>query len=97
MRSMRTSDPSLFERAGVAQRCRAVRGDVRDLDLLVRENDRLPAGRTSCTWPRRPWCASRTTIRSTPSPRNVIGTVNVSRGGARCPSVAAIVNVTSDK
>lgn len=91
------SDPSLFECAGVAERMASHRiGDIRDADALA-----------SCFADVRPdvvlHLAAQPLVRDSYTDpvgtygTNVMGTVNVLEAVRACPSVSAVVSVTSDK
>lgn len=90
------SQPSLFETLDLAPRIRHVVADVRDRDRLVAE---AQAARPSVIFHlaaqaivRRGYVDPRETFET-----NVMGTVNVLEAARACPTVEAVVIVTSDK
>lgn len=90
------SNPSLFARADVANHCKSVHGDVRDLGAV---GAAMNAFKPEIVI----HMAAQALVRSsyedpvTTYATNVLGTVNVLEAARQCRSVAAIVNVTSDK
>src|SRR4051812_3644187 len=90
------TDPNLFDAMGLGARIRHVVADVRDGERLTKE---LAAARPSIVF----HLAARALVRRAyEQPRdtfetNVMGTVNVLEAARACPSVRAVVVVTSDK
>jgi CDP-glucose 4,6-dehydratase len=90
------STPSLFEKAQVARHCRHVHGDVRDPALLSAQMADFKPDIVI-------HMAAQALVRLSYSQpvdtyaTNVMGTVNVLEAARQCSTVAAIVNVTSDK
>ncbi len=90
------TQPSLFEAAGLSTQVRHVVADVRDPEALERE---ILAARPEVVF----HLAAQPIVReSYTRPRetfetNVMGTVNLLEAVRRCPSVGAVVVVTSDK
>jgi CDP-glucose 4,6-dehydratase len=88
--------PNLFEAVNLSDRIRHVVADVRDRDRLVAE---VQAAQPSMIF----HLAARALVRRAyEEPRetfetNIMGTVNVLEAARACPSVRAIVIVTSDK
>src|SRR3954451_5943826 len=88
--------PSLFEALGLASRVTNIVADVRDRDRLVAE---VQAASPSVIF----HLAARALVRRAyEEPRdtfetNVMGTVNVLEAARACPSVSAVVIVTTDK
>jgi CDP-glucose 4,6-dehydratase len=90
------TEPSLFEALDLAQRLRHVVADIRDGDRLAAE---VTTARPSVIFHlaaqalvRRAYAEPRETVET-----NVMGTVNVLEAARACPSVRAVVIVTSDK
>jgi CDP-glucose 4,6-dehydratase len=90
------TEPSLFEALDLGQRLRHVVADVRDHDRLAAE---VQAAQPSVIFHlaaqalvRRAYAEPRDTFET-----NVMGTVNVLEAARACPSVRAVVVVTSDK
>lgn len=90
------SEPNNFDATGLREKITHVQGDIRDLDRLVETFDKYrpefvfhlaaqPLVRLSYDEP-------KTTFDT-----NVGGTVNVFEAVRKCPSVNAVVNITSDK
>jgi CDP-glucose 4,6-dehydratase len=90
------TQPNLFEALGLGSRLRHVVADVRDLDCLVAE---VRAAQPEVIF----HLAARALVRRAyEEPRdtfetNVMGTVNLLEAARSCPSVRAVVIVTSDK
>ena len=90
------TQPSLFDAVDLSGRVRHVVGDIRDLDRLTAE---LRAAQPEVVF----HLAARAIVRQAyVEPRdtfetNVMGTVNVLEAVRACPSVRAVVVVTSDK
>lgn len=90
------TDPNLFDATGLAQRIRHVVADVRDRDRLAAE---VGAARPSVIF----HLAARALVRRAyEEPHdtfetNVMGTVNILEAARTCPTVRAVVIVTSDK
>ncbi len=88
--------PSLFDAIRVGDRIRHVLGDIRDVERLTAE---MRAARPEVVF----HLAARAIVRQAyADPRdtfetNVMGTVNVLEAVRTCPSVRAVVAVTSDK
>ena len=90
------TEPNLFGAIGLGDRVRHVVADVRDRDRLVRE---VQAAQPSVIFH---LAAKALVRRSYEEPRetfetNVMGTVNVLEAARECPSVRAVIIVTSDK
>lgn len=90
------TDPSLFDAIDLGAQLGQVRGDVRDRDRLVAE---VEAAAPSVIFHlaaqalvRRAYVTPRETFET-----NVMGTVNVLEATRLCPSVRAVVIVTTDK
>ena len=90
------TQPSLFDALDLGRRLRHVVADVRDRDRLVAE---VQAAQPSVIFHlaaqaivRRAYAEPRETFET-----NVMGTVNVLEAARACPSVRAVVIVTSDK
>lgn len=90
------TDPNLFELAGVKKLINSVYGDVRDLDKLKKSLFKAkpqivihlaaqPIVRESYKFPVETYAT------------NVMGTVNLLEAVRHCPTVKAVVNVTTDK
>jgi CDP-glucose 4,6-dehydratase len=90
------TSPSLFEAAGAAEGIADLRADVRDADAVDRavrgHEPEVVIHMAAQSLVRRSYRDPRTTYAT-----NVMGTVNVLEAARATPSVAAIVNVTSDK
>jgi CDP-glucose 4,6-dehydratase len=90
------TDPSLFDALGLAGRVRHVVGDVRDHGRLAAEvrgsHPSVIFHLAAQAIVRRAYTEPRETFET-----NVMGTVNVLEAARACPSVAAVVVVTSDK
>jgi CDP-glucose 4,6-dehydratase len=90
------TDPNLFDALGIGGRLRHVVADIRDRDRLI---DEVQAAQPSVIF----HLAARALVRRAyDEPRdtfetNVMGTVNVLEAARACPSVRAVVIVTSDK
>lgn len=90
------TDPSLFAALGLGSRIRHMTGDIRDRDRLVAA---IQAAAPSVIF----HLAAQALVRGAyASPRetfetNVMGTVNLLEGVRSCPSVKAVVVVTTDK
>lgn len=90
------TEPNLFDAIGLSERVRHVVADVRDRDRLV---DEVDAARPSVIF----HLAARALVRRAyEDPRdtfetNVMGTVNILEAARTCPTVRAVVIVTSDK
>lgn len=90
------TQPNLFDALGLAADLHHVVADVRDRDRLTAE---MAAARPSVVFHlaaqaivRRAYAEPRQTFET-----NVMGTVNVLEGARACPSVRAVIIVTSDK
>lgn len=88
--------PNLFDALGLDSRIKHVVADLRDRDRLVAE---IQASRPSVIFH---LAARALVLRAYAEPRdtfetNVMGTVNVLEAARACPSVRAVVVVTSDK
>lgn len=91
-----TTNPSLFDLAGVAEGMRSVRGDVRDLDNLLavfREHQPQVVLHLAAQSLVRPGYEQPVETFGA----NVMGTVHVLEAVRRTPGVQAVVIVTSDK
>jgi CDP-glucose 4,6-dehydratase len=88
--------PSLFELANVSEGMRSVTGDVRDLtDLtkaLAASNSSIVFHMAAQSLVRESYAAPVNTYAT-----NVMGTVNLLEAVRVCPSVKAVINVTTDK
>jgi CDP-glucose 4,6-dehydratase len=92
----RNGQPSLFEAAGIAAGMRSTLGDIRDFALVEHE---MQAFRPEIVFH---LAAQALVRRSYADPvatfaTNVMGTAHVLEAARRCPSVRAVVSVTSDK
>jgi CDP-glucose 4,6-dehydratase len=88
--------PNLFDALGLGSRIKHIVADVRDRDRLVAE---IQAAQPSVIFH---LAARALVLRAYAEPRdtfetNVMGTVNVLEAARSCPSVRAVVIVTSDK
>ena len=94
--SIRPTQPNLFDALDLGSRVSHVVADVRDLDRLTAE---VQAAQPSVIF----HLAARALVRRAyEEPRdtfetNVMGTVNILEAARVCPSVQAVVIVTSDK
>lgn len=90
------TQPSLFEMAGIARGMTSIFGDIRDLPALVRA---MQAAQPEVVVH---LAAQPLVRRSYQDPvetyfTNVMGTVHLLEAVRHCPSVRAVINVTSDK
>jgi CDP-glucose 4,6-dehydratase len=90
------TEPNLFDAVGLRSRVKHVVADVRDVSRLVAE---VQAAQPSVIFH---LAARALVLRAYQEPRdtfetNVMGTVNVLEAARACPSVRAVVVVTSDK
>lgn len=90
------TNPSLFEEAGIGKGMKSILGDIRDLDFftasmkeaapeIVFHMAAQPLVRYSYVNPVETYAT------------NVMGTVNMLEAVRRCPSIGAVVNITTDK
>lgn len=88
--------PSLFELAGVAELVHSVIADVRDLERLKTEMAKA-APEIVIHMAAQPLVRDSYKIPAETYSINVMGTVNILEAVRACPSVRAVVNVTTDK
>ncbi len=90
------TEPNLFDAIGLRERVRHVVADVRDVDHLIAEVDAAQPALifhlAAKALVRRAYEEPRETFET-----NVMGTVNVLEAARACPSVRAVIIVTSDK
>ena len=91
-----STEPNFFDAAGVANTLQSEIGDIRDLDHLVQfvssYRPEIIIHMAAQSLVRRSYADPIETFTS-----NVMGTVNLLEAARRCDSVAAVVNVTTDK
>lgn len=90
------TDPSLFEKCDISSLVKSVIGDVRDLEKLSAEMQKAQPD-IVIHMAAQPLVRDSYKIPVETYSINVMGTVHVLEAARHCPSVKAIVNVTTDK